>query len=144
MGRVDKLRRLSTLLVICASILVWSGRTKGQGTDPKPVVYLTGTVSYLEKMLLPRNAELKFELEDESDREHSRVVFVRMIPTDGRQVPISFSLPLPPGTIDANSLYALRGSILINGKVWFKSRNDVLVLTHGHADFVRMVLDRSS
>jgi putative lipoprotein len=132
------------LLVACASLAGgYFARVRGTGPS-KSRLEFKGTVTYLERMLLPRVADVRITLLDTADRTEPKVIIEKLIPTEGRQVPIPFKLPLAPGSINPRHRYSVKAAILINGKVWFSTRNPVPVLTGGNPCEVDIVLDRSS
>lgn len=100
-------------------------------------------MTYREKMLLPRAADVKLRVFESSDEKELTTIVERLIPTEGRQVPISFSVLLPQ-SINSDHYYSVGAEILIGGKVWFRTTNVTLVLTHGNPSEVHLVLTRAS
>ena len=85
---------------------------------------LTGTVHYLERIALPPSAEVSVELLDDSG-----AVVAEQTQTPGeRQVPVPFSLECE---LDDLVGYAVRAEIRVDGRVAFRSLDDVPVLTGG-------------
>ena len=105
---------------------------------------LKGTVTYQEKMMLPRHADLSITVVDTTDQRESKVIMERVISTEGRQVPIPFEISLPKESISPERSYSAKAAILISGKVWFITKKLVPVLTRGNPCEVKIVLDRSS
>jgi len=95
-------------------------------------------------MLLPRVADVRITLLDIAGRTEHKVIVEKLIPTDGRQVPIPFDVPLAPGSINPRHNYSVKAEILIDGKVWFITKRAIPVLTQGNPCEVDIVLDRSS
>jgi putative lipoprotein len=105
---------------------------------------LKGTVTYLERMLLPRAANVRIMVMDTTDQTKPTVVIDRLIPTEGRQVPIPFKIFLAKDSVDPKHSYTVRAEILIGGQVWFITKKAIPILTHDNPFNVHMVLDRSS
>lgn len=81
---------------------------------------------------------------DMTDQTEPKVIIERLIPTEGRQVPIPFKVLLAPGSINPEHSYSVKAEILIGRKVWFITKKTTPVLTHGNPYEVQIVLDRSS
>lgn len=105
---------------------------------------LKGTVTYLERMMLPRAADVRIMVLDMTDQTEPKVIIERLIPTEGRQVPIPFKVLLATGSVNPEHSYSVKAEILIGGKVWFITKKTIPVLTHGNPCEVHIVLDRSS
>ncbi len=73
-------------------------------------------MTYREKMLLPRAADVKLRVFESSDEKELTTIVERLIPTEGRQVPISFSVLLPQ-SINSDHYSSVGAEILIGGKV---------------------------
>jgi putative lipoprotein len=129
---------IGALLLVCVEL---TGNVQVSGA--KPPIELRGSVTYLEKMFLPRTAQIRLQLVDQDEKE-SNPAFVQMIPTEGKQVPISFTLSVPSNKIRQDRIYVLHADILIGGKVWFSGRQKSAVLMHGHPSVVRILLERVS
>jgi len=133
------------LLIACALVArTHFALARGTGQSKSQLcLELNGTVTYLEKMLLPRVADVRIRLLDIADRSDPRVVIEKLIPTDGRQVPIRFKVPLARGSINSSRRYSVKAEILIGGKVWFTTNKEIPVLTGGRPCEVLIVLNRS-
>jgi putative lipoprotein len=136
--------RARNAVPVALAVLVGILSVGAKGTpqsESRPEV--SGTVTYREKMLLPKVADVKilvFEIDDQKER---RTIVERLIPTEGRQVPIPFKVFLPP-SINREHDYSVGAEILIGGKVWFSTTKMTLVLTHGNPSEVHIVLSRAS
>ena len=132
------------LLLVACGFLAGIRCAKAEDTQSKSRSELNGTVTYLERMLLPRVANVRSTLLDVADRTEPKVIMEQLIPTEGRQVPIPFKVPLSPGSINPHHSYSVKAEILIGGKVWFITKKAIPVLTRGNPREVHIVLDRSS
>jgi len=95
-------------------------------------------------MLLPRVANIRITLLDTSDRRKPKVIVEQYIPTEGRQIPILFKVPLAPGSINPRHTYSVKAEILIADRVWFTTKKPIPVLTHDNPWELQIVLGRSS
>ena len=130
----------SIALAVLAGILS-AGAKRTPQSESRPEV--SGTVTYREKMLLPTVADVKilvFEIDGQSE---PKTIVERLIPTEGRQVPIPFKVLLPQSANSEHD-FSVGAEILIDGKVWFRTTKMTLVLTHGNPKEVHMVLSRAS
>ena len=95
---------------------------------------LTGSVVYLERIALPPNAEISVVLVDTEER-----VLARQMQVLGeRQVPVPFRLDYPADEPEADSAYALRAEIRVDGRVAFRSSEAVPVPALGDAVELRV------
>jgi len=102
---------------------------------------VTGTVSYLQRMALPRNAVIEVQLHDASLQDAAaNVVAEDRITLGDRQVPVSFELKVDASKIDAKHKYSVSARILVDDKPWFGSDKAYPVLTGGNPSHVDMVL----
>lgn len=131
-------------LVACAFLAGTHFARAGSTGQSQSRSELMGTVTYRERMLLPRVANIRITLLDVADRTEHKVIVEKLIPTYGRQVPIPFEVPLATESINPHHSYSLKAEILINGKIWFKTKRAIPVLTKGNPCEVDIVLDRSS
>ena len=89
---------------------------------------LRGSVIYREKDALPENAQVRVRLVDATPSEEAPKVYAETtFPTQGKQVPIPFALPIDHAKLDAVSGYALRAYILLDGKIAYITRSRVTV-----------------
>jgi len=128
------------LLVACGS-LAGIPRAKAEDIQSKSRSELSGTVTYMERMLLPRVADVRITLLEIADQSEPKVIVEQLIPTEGRQIPIPFKVSLTPGSINPEHSYAVKAEILIAGKVWFVTKKAIPVLTRGNPCEVHIVLD---
>jgi putative lipoprotein len=131
-------------VVIALAVLgeILSAGAKGTlQSESRPAV--SGTVTYREKMLLPTVADVKLLVFEIDGQREPKTIVERLIPTQGRQVPIPFKVLLPQ-SVNSKHDYSVGAEILIDGKVWFRATKMTLVLTHGNPNEVHMVLSRAS
>jgi putative lipoprotein len=121
--------------MLCASV---AGPQQSDST-----LELKGTVTYLERMLLPKAASVRILVLDATDRPEGTLIKEQLIATEGRQIPIPFKVLLPAASIDPERRYSVKAEILIGGKVWFTTKKAVPVLTHGNPRDVEIVLVHS-
>lgn len=130
----------SIALAVLAGILSAGAKGTPQ-SESRPEV--SGTVTYREKMLLPTVADVKILVFEIDDQREPKTIVERLIPTQGRQVPIPFKVLLPQ-SVNREHDYSVGAEILIDGKVWFRTTKMTFVLTHGYPNDVHMVLSRAS
>lgn len=94
---------------------------------------LTGTVSYRDRSALPRDAFIVVQLQNVSKADApADVVAAAQLATDGRQVPVTFTLRYDPTLIDQSSTYALQARIFsADGVAQYASSQRYAVLTNG-------------
>jgi putative lipoprotein len=111
---------------------------------PRREAALHGTVTYRERVALPPEARVEIQLLDATrDDAPSALVAERLLEAPG-QVPIAFTLPYDPRSIDANRTYTLRVRVRVGEDLWFASPFDLRVLTAGNPSQVEVLLDRVS
>jgi len=114
----------------------------GGGGGQKTTV--TGTVTYLQRITLPPEAEVYVALQDISTPDRpARTVARQTIATRGKQVPIPFALECDLDLIDEARAYSLHAEIRVGGKRQYVSAQSYPVLTRGaptQADIVVMAV----
>jgi uncharacterized lipoprotein YbaY len=100
-------------------------RNVGQDFSPHSARVI-GTVTYREKMGLPKNAAITIAVSGQSDGEQT-VIAKTTYNTNGRQVPVPFSLPLENNLKPYNK-YLIDAEISIRGKCWFRTEEPVQLL----------------
>ncbi len=95
---------------------------------------VTGSVTYLQRSALPPDAVVKVQLQDTSLADAPATVMgEQLIPTEGQQVPFSFSVGYNPADIIENHTYTL--SVRIedgSGTLLFINTTSVPVITQGN------------
>ncbi len=112
----------------------------GQGTKAGTI---TGTVAYRQRIALPPDAVVYVRLEDVSRADAPSILISEArAPTEGKQVPIPFTLEYDPAKIEESHTYHLRATILTGeGNVLFSTARAYPVLTRGAGREVQMMLD---
>ena len=128
------------------SVLVFSSflAIAGCGGDDESAT-VTGTVSYRERMAIVGDAEVRVELLDVSRQDAPAQKLAEQVqPLEGRQVPIPFELSYDADDIDERFTYAVRGEIVADGRVLFRSTQTTPVITRGNpAEDVELVLTKA-
>ncbi len=95
----------------------------------KQMKEITGQVAYRERIALPPNAVLEVKLEDVSLADAKATVLSEVtIATEGKQVPLEFTLPYNSADIIENHRYALRIKLMANDKLLFINDTQVAVV----------------
>ncbi len=134
------MRRMPYLFAL-ASVATWfsAGCTGGEDKNAKATV--TGTVTYLQRIALPEDAELKVALEDISLQDApAGVIAERAIPTKGRQVPLTFAIEYDPKVIEENHSYSVRAEIHFGGERKYMTTQSYPVLTRGAPSNVDVIV----
>ena len=105
---------------------------------------LRGTAAYRERMALPPGAVLEVRLEDISLADAPSKLLAEAKLVTERQVPIPFALAYDPARIIENHTYAVRGTITVDGKPWFRTDTIHPVLTRGGAQEASLMLVRAA
>ena|GEM_PF-843733 len=93
---------------------------------------VTGTVSYRQRIALPPTATVEVVLADVSRADAPAVEIGKQVIKPTTQVPIAFSLSYDPAKIDSTHTYAVRASIMLDGKLWFSTTERYAVITQGN------------
>lgn len=118
-----------TLFTACAPA---DGRTSDV-EEPQGKATLAGAVAYRERIALPPDAMVIVRLEDVSLADApSTVLAEQIIPTEGAQVPIRYTLRYDPQRLEANHSYAVSARITdAGGRLMWISDTQHRVLTGG-------------
>lgn len=99
---------------------------------PMNTATVTGTVTYRQRIALPPDAVVKVRLQDVSRMDAPAVLLdEQTIPTQGKQVPIPFTLTYNPDQIEAKYSYAVSAEIWVKGKRQWISTTRNSVITNG-------------
>ncbi len=93
---------------------------------------VTGTVTYRQRIALPADAVVHLVLEDANAPATS--IAEEQVPTNGKQVPISFDVKYDPAALNPAHRYQIRATISSDGKLLFTSTTAYPVLTQGAPD----------
>ncbi len=121
------------------SLLTFTSDAAGTGEAP-PEGHVTGTVTYLQRIALPANAMIKISLRDVSRR--GATIAEQTIRAEGRQVPFNFDLQYDPGRIVQSHRYVVQARIESRGRLLFSSTNSYPVITGGHSNTARILVNR--
>jgi putative lipoprotein len=103
---------------------------------------LSGTVAYRERVALPGDAIAEVSLLDATVQDTSLVVAKTSFPSDGKQVPLPFSLHYDASKIDKTHLYTARATIKSGGQILFTTDQVRGVITQGNPTHVDLMLTR--
>ncbi|MBX3357719.1 MAG: YbaY family lipoprotein [Phycisphaeraceae bacterium] len=123
---------LLALVLLAAAVFVPA--CQKEKPPPPGQLFLSGTVTYADKMAISKDAIVDIALRDvtQADAPSKTVAIERFAAKD--QVPIPFQLAYDPGRIDPLRRYALEATISVNAKVLFSTTSPVPVLTQGARD----------
>jgi putative lipoprotein len=95
---------------------------------------LTGTITYLPRVALPKEAVVRVQLQDVSLQDVAATVLAEQeIETNGQQVPISFSLTYDESLLEPNRIYALSVRITVDDTLLWINMEQVRVLGEGYS-----------
>ncbi|MCX4027320.1 YbaY family lipoprotein [Endozoicomonas sp. SM1973] len=109
-------------------------------TAEKASSVVTGSVSYLQRIALPKEAVVEVQLVDVSLQDAPAIVISEQTYT-GKQVPIHYSLSYEPKEIKPTHDYAVQANITVNGKLLFINTQRYSVLTKGSENKADLVLE---
>ena len=93
---------------------------------------VNGTVTYLQSIVLPSDAQLLIKLEDVSLQDApAGVIAETTIPVGGQQSPLAFEIEYDRKVIEDSHAYSIRAEILVGGVTRFVSGQTYSVLTRG-------------
>jgi putative lipoprotein len=98
---------------------------------------VSGNISTRERIALPPGFVVRVELlvVSRQDAPAETLNFIELTPA--HQVPIPYEIRFDKTRIDPRHSYAVRGQILVDGRLWFTSAQNIPVITRGaprHAD----------
>ncbi len=100
-----------------------------------------GTVTYRQRMALPRNSILNISLVDVSLADApSTTIAEQKVELGNQQVPIPFEIKFNPNQINSRRRYAVRAEISNNGRLLFTTDTNYPVLTQGSSNTVDITL----
>lgn len=102
---------------------------------------VTGTVSYLQRMALPRSAVIEVQLQDVTlEDAPAKVLAEEKITLGERQVPVEFELKYDPAKIEARHRYVISARIRVDVELRFINDRAYPVQTGGRPPHVEMIL----
>ena len=99
--------------------------TAAEAADAPTSAVLKGSVLYRERDALPDNAQVRVQLVDAMPGEETKVYAETTFATQGRQVPIAFTLPVDMTKVDTSHSHMLRAYILIDNRIAYVTRGRV-------------------
>lgn len=113
----------------------------GGGGNKRSMATVTGTVTYLQSIELPPDAELRVALEDISLQDApAGVIAEQTIPTGGKQAPLTFAIEYDSKIIEESHAYSVRAEILVGGETRFVTGQSYPVLTRGAPSNVDVIV----
>ncbi|RXJ73915.1 lipoprotein-related protein [Veronia nyctiphanis] len=114
--------------IVAACILIF---TACSGTaSERDLAEVKGSVSYLQRIALPPNAKVTITLGDVSMADAPmKVISSSSYMTEGKQVPLPFSLFYAKSQIDPKRTYAVQATIEVDGKLMFVNDTAYNVIT---------------
>jgi putative lipoprotein len=107
---------------------------------PPPTAFLTGTVTYTQRVALTPQAEVHVELRDVSAPDASGPPVAKQVIATPGQVPIEFSLEYDPTKILVGRAYAVSARIVDRGQLVFVTETRIPVLAAGAQGPVEIVV----
>ncbi len=98
-----------------------------------PSASVTGSLTYLERIALPKEAEITVHLQDVSLADApAKIIGEQNFYSDGNQVPFTFEVKYNPAEIIDNHTYVIRAEIRVDGQLWFTTTQSYAVITRGY------------
>lgn len=129
---------------VCAIVLAaaWVLAAAVSAEEPPPAASVTGRIVSREPITLPPDAVVRVWLEVAAEPERpARRVAEITIPTKGRQVPISFTLPYDAARILPDKRYQVRAWIDSGDQVLFATHAAYPVITKGNSSKVEILVE---
>ncbi len=124
------------MAIVCAASTVWAvAQTPGQAGAK-----ITGTAAYRERIALLPGALFEATLEDVARPDTKATVLGTARVENVGVIPIKFEIPYDPKAIDPSHAYAVRGRIVVNGKLAYTTDTVYPVLTRGAGAAVDLLL----
>jgi putative lipoprotein len=141
-------KRLNAASLLSAAVLLGgcamtAAVPAGSGSAPAPVATarVTGTVTYLQRVALPRTAVVKVQLVDVSRADApASVLGEQAIVAGGKQAPIAFEIAYDPAKIAGNHSYAVQARIEEDGRLRYINDRRHAVITRDAPKHVDLVL----
>jgi len=102
-------------------------------TSSQPTGMITGTVTYLQRIALPADAQIEVILVDTSATDlAAQLGGQQLISANGKQVPIAYRLEYPIDQIDPTHTYTVQARITLGNQPLFDTPQPIAVLTQGN------------
>jgi putative lipoprotein len=93
---------------------------------------VTGTAVIRQRVALPNNAVVTFQLLDASRAGTAAVVLAEQkFTTNGRQAPFQFELQYDPARIQQSGVYVVQGNVVVDGRLRYATTQQYRVITGG-------------
>lgn len=119
------------LMASLASFSIAQQQLEPQVPSPTNTAYITGSVTYLERIALPDDAILTVSLDAFPPGDHISLSEVSLR-LGGAQVPFEFSIPYSTRWINNDSTYGVRAEIRSGNRVLFESNAHEMVISDGN------------
>jgi putative lipoprotein len=135
-------RLLSTSLAL-ATLSACGHQTPPLSGDLTGGATLTGTVAYRERVALPPDAAAEISLIDATIQDKAATVVAKTtVKSEGKQVPLAFTLRYDAGRIDKKHLYTVRAVIRSGDELLWTTDIVRAVITQGNPTDVALMLTR--
>jgi putative lipoprotein len=125
------------LVALAAALLALPVGALAQATNR-----VTGTAVIRQRVALPNNAVVTFQLLDASKAGAAAVVLAEQkTTTNGQQAPFQFSLAYDPAKIQPNGVYILQGNIVVDGRLRYMTTSQYRVITGGNPTNITITLE---
>ncbi len=115
------------------NIVVEPAGTTSNSAAPQLKGVITGTVTYVESIALPQDAQIEVILVDTSATElAAQVGGQQLISAKGKQVPIAYRIEYPADQIDPTHAYTVQARITLGNQPLFDTPQPIAVLTQGN------------
>lgn len=111
--------------------------------DPANAGKIVGTITYRQRIALPKGAIIAVELFDTSNPAAPTRIAGNRFATES-QVPIHFQLDYDRTRIDSARPYGVRARILVDRALWFVNDRPVPVLTRGNPSSIKILVRPAS
>jgi putative lipoprotein len=115
-------------------------RKAGDCAGASNPAYVTGTVTYRERIALPRGAAVEVRLLDPSRQDEATRVIAEQTIRNVSSVPVRYSVQYDPLEINERRRYTLEARIVADGRTLFATATPVPVITQGGPRTVDLVL----
>jgi putative lipoprotein len=101
---------------------------------------VTGTATYRERIVMPKDAVFEATLEDVSKADAPAETIGKAVMENPGNPPYHFSISYDPRRIVDGHTYAVQATIRIGDQFWFRSDSTYPVITHGNGNEVSILL----
>jgi putative lipoprotein len=127
-------------MMAIAATLALSGGCQRSDAPEEAIATVTGTVTYLQRIALPPDAEVQVTLDDVSLQDAPSEKIAEQIIAEPGQVPIPFELTYDPKSIVPTHTYAVQARISQGDQLLFINTTAIHVITRGYPTRVEIVV----